>query len=509
MMDAGEHYALSELRHLISEPFNGNRAGPFQQQHLYALLQLGGDAEEQIDEVVLSPPSNTAAESPPIQPAPPPQFRELREEGDGGFSAPGFGGCSQGRWPRQETLTLLEIRSRLDSKFKEAAEKAPIWEEVSRIMADEHGYQRSGKKCREKLENLYKYYKKTKEGKAGRHDGKHYRFFRQLEALYGDGSTNPMADSNNATDYPIFNVIAPLGQEPLHLANKLSETFSLSNSSGSDSWSSEDVGHGSKRARRKRSWRVKMKEFVDQQLERFMTIQEAWLERMLATLETKEKERITIEEERRKREAASLAEEHRFWARERAWMEARDSALIEALERLSGWTPITLSPSPDDVHGIDCGNDQDSRRWPDREVTCLVQLRTAMEERFQGACSKNGLWEEISAKMGSSGYSRSAKRCKEKWENINKYFRKTRKCSKRRKESSRTCQYYKHLDSLYAGQGSEQSCAENRSEEAAVVGSSLDGPADHVNEERYVPFLVDGSSNLWEGNILEGGPCRR
>lgn len=48
------------------------------------------------------------------------------------------GGCiggvdaSTGRWPRQETLTLLEIRSRLDPKFKEANQKGPLWDEVSR-----------------------------------------------------------------------------------------------------------------------------------------------------------------------------------------------------------------------------------------------------------------------------------------------------------------------------------------------------------------------------------------
>lgn len=39
-----------------------------------------------------------------------------------------------GRWPRQETLTLLEIRSRLDSKFKEANQKGPLWDEVSRYV---------------------------------------------------------------------------------------------------------------------------------------------------------------------------------------------------------------------------------------------------------------------------------------------------------------------------------------------------------------------------------------
>uniref|UniRef100_A0A3Q7ILM6 Myb-like domain-containing protein n=1 Tax=Solanum lycopersicum TaxID=4081 RepID=A0A3Q7ILM6_SOLLC len=51
------------------------------------------------------------------------------------------GGCAlsameteggNGRWPRQETLKLLEVRSQLDSKFKEAIQKGPLWDEVSR-----------------------------------------------------------------------------------------------------------------------------------------------------------------------------------------------------------------------------------------------------------------------------------------------------------------------------------------------------------------------------------------
>lgn len=49
----------------------------------------------------------------------------------GGF---GFADGGNGRWPRQETLTLLEIRSRLDSKFKEANQKAPLWDELSRYL---------------------------------------------------------------------------------------------------------------------------------------------------------------------------------------------------------------------------------------------------------------------------------------------------------------------------------------------------------------------------------------
>lgn len=36
------------------------------------------------------------------------------------------------RWPRQETLALLKIRSDMDDAFRESSTKAPLWEEVSR-----------------------------------------------------------------------------------------------------------------------------------------------------------------------------------------------------------------------------------------------------------------------------------------------------------------------------------------------------------------------------------------
>ena len=39
---------------------------------------------------------------------------------------------SGNRWPRQETYALLEIRSDMDSKFRDSSFKAPLWEEVSR-----------------------------------------------------------------------------------------------------------------------------------------------------------------------------------------------------------------------------------------------------------------------------------------------------------------------------------------------------------------------------------------
>ena len=38
------------------------------------------------------------------------------------------------RWPREETMALLKVRSRMDSAFRDSSIKAPLWEEVSRLV---------------------------------------------------------------------------------------------------------------------------------------------------------------------------------------------------------------------------------------------------------------------------------------------------------------------------------------------------------------------------------------
>lgn len=43
------------------------------------------------------------------------------------------GGGGGNRWPRQETLALLKIRSDMDVTFRDASLKGPLWEEVSRL----------------------------------------------------------------------------------------------------------------------------------------------------------------------------------------------------------------------------------------------------------------------------------------------------------------------------------------------------------------------------------------
>lgn len=39
------------------------------------------------------------------------------------------------RWPREETLALLKIRSEMDTAFRDSALKAPLWDEVSRYLS--------------------------------------------------------------------------------------------------------------------------------------------------------------------------------------------------------------------------------------------------------------------------------------------------------------------------------------------------------------------------------------
>lgn len=71
---------------------------------------------------------------------------ESGEVGGGGEAIPG-GGFSEddkarieegeraaggNRWPRQETLALLKIRSEMDVTFRDSSLKGPLWEEVSR-----------------------------------------------------------------------------------------------------------------------------------------------------------------------------------------------------------------------------------------------------------------------------------------------------------------------------------------------------------------------------------------
>ncbi|KAK4343134.1 hypothetical protein RND71_038950 [Anisodus tanguticus] len=347
------------------------------------------------------------------------------------------------------------------------------------IMSEEHGYQRTGKKCREKFENLYKYYKKTKEGKAGRQDGKHYRFFRQLEALYGETSYNISASASEThhlgSHFPYNPVNNNNNQDPHnfhHQAPKSSDSLSLSNSSEFNTSSSDDSELNekskdkmSKKRRGKRSLKAKIKDFIDGQMRKLMEKQEIWLEKMMKMIEHKEQERILREEEWRNQETIRMEREQNFWANERAWIEARDAALMEAVHKLSGkdLKSSSTNPRPPEEELVECRvltdqnnrndnrnehvKDDVDRNWPESEITRLIQLRTIMESRFQqiGIGDDHVLWEEIGAKMAILGYDKSATMCKNKWGSINSYLI---KCNKKRKENSTSSCYNNNVQNI-------------------------------------------------------------
>ena len=70
--------------------------------------------------------------------SPSPENSAAAEE-DGAASSAGFKEESDrswagNRWPREETIALLKVRSSMDTVFRDASLKAPLWEEVSRLV---------------------------------------------------------------------------------------------------------------------------------------------------------------------------------------------------------------------------------------------------------------------------------------------------------------------------------------------------------------------------------------
>ncbi|KAL5837807.1 hypothetical protein ACOSQ3_014976 [Xanthoceras sorbifolium] len=140
------------------------------------------------------------------------------------------------------------------------------------------------------------------------------------------------------------------------------------------------------------------------------------------------------------------------------------------------------NPTPSILSNNDRADDI-GKRWPRDEVLALINLRCSLhnngdhhhhqqqqeeDNHKEGQASKIPLWERISQGMSELGYKRSSKRCKEKWENINKYFRKTKdNVNKKRSLDSRTCPYFHQLSTLYS-QGKLVPPPPSSSDEAAA-----------------------------------------
>ncbi|KAM0915420.1 hypothetical protein ACQ4PT_010832 [Festuca glaucescens] len=520
----------------------------------------------------------------PLSSRPPPPQQPSFDELAGAASFPdddsggGLGSGGGNRWPREETLALIRIRSEMDAAFRDATLKSPLWEEVSRKLA-ELGYKRNAKKCKEKFENVHKYYKRTKEGRTGRQDGKSYRFFQELEALHG-----PIAHSHLPPQPPQPHALAapplmsvmppppgPIQPAPISSAAPATAVDrpnpppvslqglsfpSMSESDSDDEMTAETGGSPDGLGKRKRGGSRKMMAFFEGLMKQVIRRQEEMQLRFLDTMEKREAERAAREEAWRRQEVARLNREQEQLAHDRAAAASRDASIIAFLQRIGAQVPPVVIPMPMQVQtppppkqprqqlppppqaaqppkptpaaplqqqtppppqpapqpkpipaaplqqqppvqqpqhkettthqevgtprsaptpppggsslelvpvageqhveaaghgggGGDSGGGASSSRWPKTEVHALIQLRMDMDNRYQENGPKGPLWEEISAGMRQLGYNRNSKRCKEKWENINKYFKKVKESNKRRPEDSKTCPYFHQLEAIY------------------------------------------------------------
>ncbi|KAL5560114.1 hypothetical protein UlMin_036325 [Ulmus minor] len=514
------------------------------------------------------------------------------EEDDKGAVGNEDGGRNYGgnRWPRQETLALLKIRSDMDAKFRDSSLKGPLWEEISRKLA-ELGYKRSAKKCKEKFENVYKYHKRTKEGRTGKSEGKTYRFFDQLAAFdhqnhrpnppptptpppkpaqvtttaqpppwttssnppsvspffVNQPTTNPTNNVNNIVLpqlLPISNPTDSLPQPPstfpphsvASAAAVAANHHHLFSSSTSSSTASDEEFQA--RHKRKRKW----KDFFRKLTKEVIRKQEDLQRKFLEAVERCEHKRMAREEAWRAQEMARINHEHEILVQERSKAAAKDAAVIAFLHKVSGQQssiellrdiavinpissslcpppPPTQPPQADqpvapsfsltnlevpkldnnggENNGIGNRVSASSSRWPKTEVQALINLRTNLDLKYQDNAPKGPLWEEISAGMRRLGYNRSSKRCKEKWENINKYFKKVKDSNKKRSGDSKTCPYFQQLDALYKEKKiktNDQSSTINGEKPQFGVEPLM------VQPERQWPMLENGSDPMVEDN---------
>ncbi|ESQ27434.1 hypothetical protein EUTSA_v10018297mg [Eutrema salsugineum] len=529
------------------------------------MMQLGGTttpAASSAATAAAPPQSNDSAATEAAAAAAAVGAFEVSEE----MSDRGFGG---NRWPRQETLALLKIRSDMGIAFRDASVKGPLWEEVSRKMA-ELGYIRNAKKCKEKFENVYKYHKRTKEGRTGKSEGKTYRFFDQLEALETQSTSSlhhqqqqppqpqpqplqpPLNNNNNSslfsTPPPVTTVMPPMTSitlppssippytQPVNIpsfpnisGDFLSDNSTSSSSSYSTSSDVEIGGTTASRKKRKRKW----KDFFERLMKQVVDKQEELQRKFLEAVEKREHERLVREETWRVQEIARINREHEILAQERSMSAAKDAAVMAFLQKLSEkpnpqgqpiapqpqqtrsqmqvnnhqqQTPQRPPPPPPlpqptqpvtptlDATKTDNGDQNmtpasasaaggaaaSSSRWPKVEIEALIKLRTNLDSKYQENGPKGPLWEEISAGMRRLGFNRNSKRCKEKWENINKYFKKVKESNKKRPEDSKTCPYFHQLDALYRERNKLHSNNNNNNIASSSSTSGLIKPDDSV-----------------------------
>ncbi|PQQ11246.1 trihelix transcription factor GTL1 [Prunus yedoensis var. nudiflora] len=183
---------------------------------------------------------------------------------------------------------------------------------------------------------------------------------------------------------------------------------------------------GTVRMKRKRKRRSRMggrlervEIFLESLVMKVMEKQEQMHKQLIEMIEKREKERIAREEDWKQQELDRMKRDEEIRAQETSHNGIQRDTMVM----------------------LKC--DQTNRRWPEAEVQSLITLRAALEHKFRIAGNSKGpVWEEISLGMYDMGYNRSARKCKEKWENINKYFKRSMGTDKKRSANAKTCPYF-------------------------------------------------------------------
>ncbi|KAI3950197.1 hypothetical protein MKW92_044511 [Papaver armeniacum] len=197
------------------------------------------------------------------------------------------------------------------------------------------------------------------------------------------------------------------------------------------------------RKKRKREIRNELKRHSEDLVNKMLKKQEDMYKVLLETMEQKEKDRITREETWRNLERDRMRKEEE----RRAQDTHRSLALLSLLEKFCGQQEIYTPQSKGQQ--VIAPKKQRLKRWPKHEIQALISLRMAMPQKMLTGATKFGMWEEISLGMASMGFTKTAKKCKQKWENINKYFKRAARSGKRRAENAKICPYFQELDMFY------------------------------------------------------------
>ncbi|KAL8160812.1 hypothetical protein V2J09_012301 [Rumex salicifolius] len=196
--------------------------------------------------------------------------------------------------------------------------------------------------------------------------------------------------------------------------------------------------------------RKRMESFLEDLMMQVINRQEQMHKQLIEAMEKKEAERVVREEAWRRQEIELANKEEAFRAQEAS----RSLALISFILNAMGSEDILLPTLPlltseEGFHETQTQINSSKKTWPKSEVQTLIALRCAFDVRFRDVGSKTSLWKEISFGLNKMGYRRSARKCKEKWLYINKYYKSFVENGIAHSENTKSCPYFQELEILY------------------------------------------------------------